>query len=297
MSAPQATSHRLRRAIDRQTARCATCRGRLAVRQGPARAATAIERRAGHADALTQRRRLALRRDGLDRAHQSVSSVARGVSPRHGAGLPAQAFPCRRFWCASSRALARRTPRSQSREALAARHPPRSRRAGPPPGLPRRVRLPLQPAPFGVPGPALPAATRTGGTGGPRHVPIARRQSVAEADDAPPTRQAPRGAPFARHHVIASTMARAPPAPPHLDGYPPFTQYSKTGFTWEDQVRTAEWLSKHKGPVVLSNQATPRIPSLYRRLGFQLKFLTAPRRISCNGDRTPAKDVLAIRNI
>ena len=38
----------------------------------------------------------------------------------------------------------------------------------------------------------LPAATRTGGTGGPRHVPIARRQSVAEADDAPPTRQAPR---------------------------------------------------------------------------------------------------------
>ena len=27
--------------------------------------------------------------------------------------------------------------------------------------------------------------------------------------------------PFARHHVIASTMARAPPAPPHLDGYPP----------------------------------------------------------------------------
>ena len=40
-SAPQATSHRLRQAIDRQTALCATCRGRRAVRQGPARAATA----------------------------------------------------------------------------------------------------------------------------------------------------------------------------------------------------------------------------------------------------------------
>ncbi len=34
-------------------------------------------------------------------------------------------------------------------------------------------------------------------------------------------RQAPRGAPFARHHVTSSTMARTRPAPPHLDGYPP----------------------------------------------------------------------------
>ena len=176
-----------------------------------------------HAEAPTLRVFLL---DSVEPGSVVVTDGFASYPPRHGAGLPAQAFPCRRFWCASSRALARRTPRSQSREALAARHPPRSRRAGPPPGLPRRVRLPLQPAPFGVPGPALPAATRTGGTGGPRHVPIARRQSVAEADDAPPTRQAPRGAPFARHHVIASTMARAPPAPPHLDGYPPFSGIS-----------------------------------------------------------------------
>lgn len=76
-----------------------------------------------------------------------------------------------------------------------------------------------------------------------------------------------------------------------------FTQYSKGGFDWNEQIRTAEWLAKHPGPVVLSNQATVRIVGLYRDLGYKLKFLDAPRRISCNGDRTPAREVLAIRNL
>lgn len=76
-----------------------------------------------------------------------------------------------------------------------------------------------------------------------------------------------------------------------------FTQYSKGGFNWDEQERAAEWLAKHKGPVVLSNQATPRIVKLYRALKFNLKFLEAPRRISCNGDRTPAPEVLAFRNV
>jgi DNA adenine methylase len=76
-----------------------------------------------------------------------------------------------------------------------------------------------------------------------------------------------------------------------------FRQYSKDGFGWDEQERTAKWLAKHPGPVVLSNQATPRIVRLYRKLGYGLKFLHAPRRISCNGDRTPAEEVLAIRNL
>jgi DNA adenine methylase len=76
-----------------------------------------------------------------------------------------------------------------------------------------------------------------------------------------------------------------------------FRQYSKDGFGWDQQVRTAEWLAKHTGPVVLSNQATDRIVALYRDLGYDLTFLTAPRLISCTGDRTPAKEVLATRNI
>jgi len=76
-----------------------------------------------------------------------------------------------------------------------------------------------------------------------------------------------------------------------------FTEYSKGGFSWEDQVRVAEWLAQHPGPVVLSNQATRRILRLYKSLGFALRFLEAPRRISCNGNRTPAREVLATRNL
>jgi DNA adenine methylase len=48
---------------------------------------------------------------------------------------------------------------------------------------------------------------------------------------------------------------------------------------------------------VLSNQASPRIVALYRKLGYGLRFLAAPRRISCTGDRTPAREVLATRNL
>ncbi len=76
-----------------------------------------------------------------------------------------------------------------------------------------------------------------------------------------------------------------------------FRQYSKDGFGWEEQEKTAYWLAAHPGPVVLSNQATPRIVSLYRKLGYGVRFLHGPRRISCNGDRSPAEEVLAIRNL
>jgi DNA adenine methylase len=76
-----------------------------------------------------------------------------------------------------------------------------------------------------------------------------------------------------------------------------FTAYAKDGFTWADQVRTAEWLAQHRGPVVLSNQATARIVSLYKSLGFSLRIVDAPRMISCTGDRTPAKEVIATRNL
>jgi DNA adenine methylase len=76
-----------------------------------------------------------------------------------------------------------------------------------------------------------------------------------------------------------------------------FTTYSAGGFTWEDQVRTAEQLAKHTGPVVLSNQATPRIIKLYKKLGFAISYLNGPRRISCTGDRTAAKEVLATKGL
>ena len=76
-----------------------------------------------------------------------------------------------------------------------------------------------------------------------------------------------------------------------------FRQYSSGGFSWEDQERLAEWLAKHTGPVVLSNQATERIRALYTGLGYWLTPLSGPRLISCTGDRTPALEFLATRNI
>lgn len=75
-----------------------------------------------------------------------------------------------------------------------------------------------------------------------------------------------------------------------------FTRYAQEDFGWDDQVRLAEHLARHRGPVVLSNQASDRIVELYERLGFNLTFLQAPRRISCK-DRKPALEVLAMRHL
>jgi DNA adenine methylase len=77
----------------------------------------------------------------------------------------------------------------------------------------------------------------------------------------------------------------------------PFTQYARGGFSWDDQVRAAARLARHRGPVVLVNQATPRVVELYAGLGYALEFLDAPRRISCTGDRTRAREVLATKNL
>ena len=76
-----------------------------------------------------------------------------------------------------------------------------------------------------------------------------------------------------------------------------FRQYGPRGFAWEDQVRTAERLAVHRGPVVLVNQATRRIDDLYRRLGYAVTEIAGPRRISCTGDRRPARELLATRNV
>lgn len=77
----------------------------------------------------------------------------------------------------------------------------------------------------------------------------------------------------------------------------PFTTYSAGGFSWTDQERTARFLARHSGPVILVNQATERIVNLYESLGYTVELLEAPRRISCTGDRTPVWEVLALRNL
>ena len=76
-----------------------------------------------------------------------------------------------------------------------------------------------------------------------------------------------------------------------------FREYASDGFDWDAQERLAAWLARHPGPVVASNQATDRIVELYRGLGYKVEFLDGPRKISRTGDRSPAREILATRNI
>lgn len=129
------------------------------------------------------------------------------------------------------------------------------------------------------------------------NVPFGRYATIGYVDDFHPYREAFTGWTFTVGDVEAIPLDRGDfvYADPPYDVE--FTQYSKGGFSWEDQQRTARWLAKHRGPVVLVNQATERVERLYRALGYAVRFLDAPRRISCTGDRTPAREILGTRNL
>ena len=77
----------------------------------------------------------------------------------------------------------------------------------------------------------------------------------------------------------------------------PFTSYAKEDFTWDDQRRLVKWLLGYTNPMVVSNQATPRMVELYEQAGFEITLLSAPRRISNNGNRTHAQEMLAYKNM
>lgn len=107
---------------------------------------------------------------------------------------------------------------------------------------------------------------------------------------------------FSNWEFTAGDFADVPLAPDDLVYADPpydveFTHYAKEGFNWPDQVRLAEWLAQHPGPVILSNQATDRVVELYRQMGFSLQILSAPRMINNTGNRTPAREVLATKGI
>lgn len=129
------------------------------------------------------------------------------------------------------------------------------------------------------------------------NVPFGRYARINYRRDFPEYRSA-----FARWEFTNTAFESLPLAPDDfVYADPPydvqFTQYSDVRFGWDEQVRTAERLSRHPGPVILSNQATDRIRDLYLSLGFDLEEVEAPRRISCKGDRSPAMEVLATRNL
>jgi DNA adenine methylase len=129
------------------------------------------------------------------------------------------------------------------------------------------------------------------------NVPFGRYASIAYVRDFIPYREL-----LGRWELVCADFAELALAPddfvyadPPYDV--PFRAYSREGFEWEDQVRLAHWLADHPGPVVASNQATARVLALYRGLGFELRILEAPRKISCTGDRSPAREMLATRGL
>jgi DNA adenine methylase len=125
------------------------------------------------------------------------------------------------------------------------------------------------------------------------NVPFGRYKRIPYQRDLTPYQQALQGWIFTA--MDFQQLALAPTDFVYAD--PPydveFTSYAPDGFTWQDQVRLVEWLVDHPGPVLISNQATPRVLALYKQAGFKVQTLPGPRRIACNGDRTPALEVLA----
>jgi DNA adenine methylase len=83
-------------------------------------------------------------------------------------------------------------------------------------------------------------------------------------------------------------------ADPPYDGS--FNTYTADGFEWNDRIRLAYGLSRHAGPVIVSDRATDRVIELYGDLKFELEYVDGPRRINPDGDRTPVKELLAFRN-
>ena len=77
--------------------------------------------------------------------------------------------------------------------------------------------------------------------------------------------------------------------PPYDDG---FTQYSKEGFGWHDQLRLVAWLQELAVPVIASNKSTDRIKALYLDYGYSIKEIPVGRSISCDGNRKPVMELL-----
>ena len=75
-----------------------------------------------------------------------------------------------------------------------------------------------------------------------------------------------------------------------------FTHYSRNGFSWQDQVEVADWLSSLDNPVIASNQGTSRIIELYTERGFTIEYIDVRRSIGASV-RGKAKEILAKKNI
>lgn len=80
--------------------------------------------------------------------------------------------------------------------------------------------------------------------------------------------------------------------PPYYDA---FTKYAQQDFKYEDQLRLVNWLSQLNCTVIASNSCDDKLVKLYSDAGFIVSDVIAPRSISCNGDRTPVREMIAYK--
>ena len=97
-------------------------------------------------------------------------------------------------------------------------------------------------------------------------------------------------------HFRTSDFIYVDPPYDFLPSKKAFTTYAGNQFLYEDQYRLAQMVSEHKGTAVASNLATDRMVDLYKEKGFTIDYLTAPRRISANGDRNSVLEIFAVKN-
>lgn len=132
------------------------------------------------------------------------------------------------------------------------------------------------------------------------NVPFGRYKAVKFVDDFSPYSAAMRGwkitrRDFSQVQTLPGDFIFADP--PYDGDGSAFTSYWSQSFDWTEQQRLAYLLARHDGPVVATNKATARILGLYQSLGFETHIIKAPRRISCNGNRTPINEMVATKNL
>ena len=79
--------------------------------------------------------------------------------------------------------------------------------------------------------------------------------------------------------------------------YGNFTGYTGGGFDLNHQIQLAEMYSHSSFPLIAFNSSHPTILKLYKELGYDVFLYEAPRKISRNGDRKPAIEMFATKNI
>ena len=77
-----------------------------------------------------------------------------------------------------------------------------------------------------------------------------------------------------------------------------FTQYTPVQFDLDDQIELVRFLGAHRGPVLISNMATPAMRDLYEHAGYALLEIKRRHRIGNGRDNGQSvREILATKNL